>query len=127
MTTVLLHSVASCSSSGKLVEDETSLTGHVPLYVFKDLFMKLGPKIFTLFLIANALEQALHAGGILWLGDWSDSSRINATTANDEAGYRLGKSNSDMHCPNVQIVLFWRATRCGLAKNCSKKPKLTVK
>ena len=52
--------------------------------------MKLGPKIFTLFLIANALEQALHAGGILWLGDWSDSSRINATTANDEAGYRLG-------------------------------------
>ena len=53
--------------------------------------MKLGPKIFTLFLIANALEQALHAGGILWLGDWSDSSRINVTTANDEAGYRLGK------------------------------------
>ena len=81
-------------SSGKLVEDETSLTGHVPLYVFKDLFMKLGPKIFTLFLIANALEQALHAGGILWLGDWSDSSRINVTSANDEAGYRLGKYNN---------------------------------
>ena len=33
----------------------------------------------------------------------------------------------DMHRPNVQIVLFWRATRCGFAKNCSKTPKITLK
>ena len=33
----------------------------------------------------------------------------------------------DMFLPMGQIVLFWRATRCGLAKICSKKPKLTVK
>ena len=34
---------------------------------------------------------------------------------------------SDMFLPKVQIVLFWRATRCGLAKNCSKTQKITVK
>ena len=34
---------------------------------------------------------------------------------------------TDMHQPTGQIVLFWLATRCDLAKNCSKKPKLIVK
>ena len=71
-----------------------SFTGHVPFYVFKDLFIKIGPKFFALFLIANAFELALDAGGILWLADWSDSSRINKTTANDEVGYILGKSRN---------------------------------
>ena len=70
--------------------------------------MKLGPKIFTLFLIANALEQALHAGGILWLGDWSDSSRINETSANDEAGYRLGKFPIDKKTTANQLFLLFQ-------------------
>ena len=26
------------------------------------------------------------------------------------------------HLPNLQNVLFWRATRCSFAKNCSKTP-----
>ena len=43
-----------------------------------------------------------------------------------EVGALIG-TQPDMHQPKVEIVLFWRATRCGLAKNCSKKPKLTVK
>ena len=34
------------------------------------------------------------------------------------------QSTADMFLPKVQIVLFWRATRCGFSKNCSKKPKL---
>ena len=76
--------------SGKLIEDESSLTGHVPLYIFKDLFMKIGPKTVGFFILANALEQALHALGILWLSDWADTSSLNTTTANDEASYRLG-------------------------------------
>ena len=33
----------------------------------------------------------------------------------------------DMHRPRVENVTFWRATRCGLAKNCSKRPKTIVK
>ena len=33
----------------------------------------------------------------------------------------------DMFLPNLQNVTFWQATRCGLAKNCSKTPKITVK
>ena len=33
----------------------------------------------------------------------------------------------DMFLPNLQNVLFWRATRCGFAKNCSKMPKTIVK
>ena len=31
--------------------------------------------------------------------------------------------HSDMFLPNLQNVTFWRATRCGLAKNCSKTLK----
>ena len=76
---------------GKLVEDEKSLTGHVPLHVFKNFFAKMGSWFFVFFLISNALEQILHAGGILWLSDWSDSSRINQTNANDNLTFRLGK------------------------------------
>ena len=30
---------------------------------------------------------------------------------------------ADMHRPRVEKVTFWRATRCGLAKNCLKTPK----
>ena len=33
----------------------------------------------------------------------------------------------DMFLPTGQIVLFWWAPRCGLAKNCSKTPKLPLK
>ena len=33
----------------------------------------------------------------------------------------------DMFLPNLQNVTFWRATKCGLAKNWSKTPKITVK
>ena len=33
---------------------------------------------------------------------------------------------ADMFLPKVQIVLFWGANRCVFAKNCSKKPKITV-
>ena len=79
-------------SEGRLVEDEKFLTGHVPLYVFKDFIKKMGSIFFLLFLITNALEQGLHAGGILWLSHWSDDSRLNSSHANDEASYRLGKS-----------------------------------
>ena len=46
--------------------------------------------MFSVFLLTNVLEQALHAGGILWLSDWSDTSRLNKTNANDEASFRLG-------------------------------------
>ena len=28
------------------------------------------------------------------------------------------ENQADMHQPKVEIVLFWRATRCGFAKNC---------
>ena len=42
-------------------------------------------------------------------------------------GVRCFWVETDMHQPKVEIVLFRRATRCGLAKNCSKKPKLIVK
>ena len=73
-----------------MIEDETSLTGHVPLHVFKDYFKKIGSKFFIVYLLANAAEQALHAGGIVWLGNWSDSSNANTTSANDDASYRLG-------------------------------------
>ena len=52
--------------------------------------MKIGPKTVGFFILANALEQALHALGILWLSDWADTSSLNTTTANDEASYRLG-------------------------------------
>ena len=77
-------------SEGRLVEDEKCLTGHVPLYVFKDFIKKMGPFLFILFLMTNAIEQGLHAGGILWLSHWSDDSRVNSSHANDEASYRLG-------------------------------------
>ena len=79
-------------SEGRLVEDEKCLTGHVPLHVFKDFIKKMGSIVFVLFLVTNALEQGLHAGGILWLSHWSDDSRLNNTHANDEASYRLGNS-----------------------------------
>ena len=47
-------------------------------------------------------------------------------TNTEPGSEQLGK-DSDMFLPTGQIVLFWRVTRCGLAKNCSKRPKLTVK
>ena len=37
--------------------------------------------------------------------------------------YKDCKVRADMHQPKVEIVLFWQATRCGLAKNYSKTPK----
>ena len=36
-------------------------------------------------------------------------------------------SLTNMFLRNLQNVTFWRATRCGLANNCSKTPKITVK
>ena len=73
---------------GKLIEEETSLTGSVPLYVFKEYINKMGSTMFCLFVLTNVAEQALHAGGIFWLSDWTDNSRINVSHANDEASYR---------------------------------------
>ena len=78
-------------SKGRLVEDEKCLTGHVPIYVFKEFIQRMGSILFILFLLTNAMEQGLHAGGILWLSQWSDDSRLNTSHANDEASYRLGK------------------------------------
>ena len=77
-------------NDGKLIEDETSLTGHVPLYVFKDLIKKVGPWLFVFYLLLVGLEHAFHAGGILWLADWSDSPAKNISTANEDASFRLG-------------------------------------
>ena len=78
-------------NDGKLIEDETSLTGHVPLYVFKDLIKKVGPWLFVFYLLLVGLEHAFHAGGILWLADWSDSPGKNLSTdANEDASFRLG-------------------------------------
>ena len=79
------------SNDGKLIEDETSLTGHVPLYVFKDLIKKVGPWLFVLYLLLVGLEHGFHAGGILWLADWSDSPATNTSSPNDDASFRLGK------------------------------------
>ena len=79
---------------GKLIEDETSLTGSVPLYVFKEFVAKMGTTFFGVFLLTSIIEQALHAGGIFWLSDWTDSSRVNETNINDEASYRLGVYSS---------------------------------
>ena len=39
--------------------------------------------------------------------------------------YSTGIYHPDMHHPKVENVTFWRATRCGLAKNCSKTQKKT--
>ena len=50
----------------------------------------MGTTFFGLFLLTSIIEQALHAGGIFWLSDWTDSSRVNISTANDEASYRHG-------------------------------------
>ena len=49
---------------GKLIEDETSLTGSVSLYVFKEFVTKMGTTFFGLFLLTSIIEQVLHAGGI---------------------------------------------------------------
>ena len=70
-----------------MIKDETSLTGHVPLYIFKDLIKKVGPMLFTIFLLLVSIEHALHAGGILWLADWSDSESVDP---NEDASFRLG-------------------------------------
>ena len=73
----------------KLIEDETSLTGTVSLYVFKEYVTKMGTTFFGLFLLTSIIEQVLHAGGIYWLSEWTDSSRLKMNI-NDEASYRLG-------------------------------------
>ena len=73
----------------KLIKDETSLTGSVSLYVFKEFVTKMGTTFFGLFLLTSIIEQVLHAGGIYWLSEWTDSSRLKVNI-NDEASYRLG-------------------------------------
>ena len=102
---------------GKLIEDETSLTGSVPLYVFKEFVAKMGTTFFGLFLLTSIIEQALHAGGIFWLSDWTDSSRVNETNINDEASYRLGVysglSIAEAVVMLTRDVLFY--TRCAIA------------
>jgi hypothetical protein len=52
--------------------------------------MKIGLWHFLFSLFGFALEQGLHAGGIVWLSSWSDTTRIDNSTANDEAAFRLG-------------------------------------
>ena len=89
-----------------MIEDETSLTGHVPLHVFKDYFKKIGSKFFIIYLFANAAEQALHAGGIVWLGNWSDSSNANATSANDDSSYRLGNYSITLLMYHTELFKF---------------------
>ena len=73
---------------GKLIEEETSLTGSVSLHVLKEYINKMGPTMFCLFILITIAEKALHAGGIFWLSDWTDNSRFNVSHANDEASYR---------------------------------------
>ena len=73
----------------KLIEDEKSLTGSVSLYVFKEFVTKMGTTFFGLFLLTSIIEQALHAGGIYWLSEWTDGYRFKMNN-NDEASYRLG-------------------------------------
>ena len=90
------------------MEDESSLTGNVPLYIFKDFIIKMGPSLFLLFLLTNILEQILHAGGIVWLADWSDSSRINTTNANEDATFRLGKCSYSFLNHNISINCFFQ-------------------
>ena len=92
--------VPSKGDDGKLIEEETSLTGSVPLYVFKEYINKMGSTMFCLFVLTNVAEQALHAGGIFWLSDWTDNSRINVSHANDEASYR---QRSFRRCINYSL------------------------
>ena len=73
---------------GKLIEEETSLTGSVSLHVLKEYINKMGPTMFCLFILTTIAEKALHAGGIFWLSDWTDNSRFNVSHANDEASFR---------------------------------------
>ena len=85
---------ASGDHDGHIIVDERSLIGNVPLHVFKDYASKMGTKFFCIFLLTNVIEHALHAGGILWLSDWSDESNVNSTTANEDSTYRLGKETN---------------------------------
>ena len=43
--------------------------------------------LFILYLILVCVEHGFHAGGILWLADWSDSTLDDP---NEEATMRLG-------------------------------------
>ena len=85
---------ASGDHDGHIIVDERSLIGNVPLHVFKDYASKMGTKFFCIFLLTNVIEHALHAGGILWLSDWSDESNVNSTTANEDSTHRLGKETN---------------------------------
>lgn len=98
--------------SGKLIDEEKSLTGHVPLHVFKDFFNKMGPWFFAAFLLSNVIEQALHAGGILWLSDWSEDEDANENV-NFRLGIYAGISVVETIVLFTRDVLFY--TRCAMA------------
>ncbi len=102
---------------GRLVEDETSLTGHVPLHVFKDFLGKVGTWVSIFFFVATAAEQAIHAGGIVWLSAWSDEGHSNSTSANDESAYKLGIYATLGICEAIVQVIrdFTFYFRCALA------------
>ena len=93
---------------GHIIEDETSLIGNVPLHVFKDFASKMGTKLFCIFLVTNVIEHALHAGGILWLSDWSDDSNVNSTTANQDSTYRLGKETKKIARKEYDNSFFFK-------------------
>ena len=66
-----------------------------------------------------------------WPCDWllATYTRTRACPLNMSMKVHMKKCwvEPEMHRPKVDNVLFWRATRCGFAKNCSKMPKTTVK
>ena len=77
-------------SDGKLIDEEKVLTSHFPVYIMKDFIRIMGCGFFIAFFAALIIEQALHACGIVWLSKWSDEAVENTTTANLDAGYKLG-------------------------------------
>ena len=101
--------VPSKGDDGKLIEEETSLTGRVPLYVLKEYINKMGSTMFFLFVLTQVAEKALHAGGIFWLSDWADNSRFNVSHANDEASYRQRSFRRyiKLNANKLYIFLSW--------------------
>ena len=94
---------------GKLIEEETSLTGSVSLHVLKEYINKMGPTMFCLFILTTIAEKALHAGGIFWLSDWTDNSRFNVSHANDEASFRQRSFRRylKLNANKLYIFLLW--------------------
>ena len=79
--------------------------------------------------ILKILAALLHMGNIKYKGkviDNLDATDIPDQTNVERVSAILGKS-SDMFLPKVHNVLFWRATRCGFAKDGSTMPHMTIK